>query len=191
MRRSDCRSPLINPNKTQFILFDVNQLLRHVPLNVELPLLDKILKPAGHVKDLGITLDQSLSYSSHINETVSSCHFKLPQIRRVKHLLDKATLELVIQSLVLSKLLYCSTVWSSTSRQNIQKLQHIQNFAARIITGESKFCHITPILHNLSWIPIPEIIYLREAVMTYKCINNLVPEYLSSNLDSCRIKNKA
>ena len=27
--------------------------------------------------------------------------------------------------------------------------------------------------------------------MTYKCINNLVPEYLSSNLDSCRIKNKA
>ena len=182
---------LINPDKTQFILFGVNQLLRHVPLNVELPFLDKILKPAGHVKDLGITLDQSLSYSSHINETVSSCHFKLSQIRRVKHLLDKATLELVIQSLVLSKLLYCSTVWSSTSRQNIQKLQHIQNFAARIITGEPKFCHITPILHNLCWIPIPEIIYLREAVMTYKCINNLVPEYLSSNLDSCRIKNKA
>ena len=173
---------LINPDKTQFILFGVNQLLRNVPLNVELPFLDKILKPAGHVKDLGITLDQSLSYSSHINETVSSCHFKLSKIRRVKHLL--------IQSLVLSKLLYCSTVWSSTGRQNIQKLQHIQNFAARIITGEPKFCHITPILHNLSWIPIPEIIYLREAVMTYKCINNLVPEYLSSNLDSCRIKNK-
>jgi CHAD domain-containing protein len=98
---------LINPDKTQFILFVVNQLLRHVPLNVELPFLDKILKHAGHVKDLGITLDQSLSYSSHINETVSSCHFNLFQIRRVKHLLDKATLELVIQSLVLSKLLYC------------------------------------------------------------------------------------
>ena len=27
--------------------------------------------------------------------------------------------------------------------------------------------------------------------MTYKCINNLVPEYLTSNLDSCTIKNKA
>jgi hypothetical protein len=176
---------LINPDKTQFILFGVNQLLRHVPLNAELPFLDKILKPAGHVKDLGITLDQSLSYSNHINETVSSCHFKLCQKRRVGRLLDKATLELVTQSLVL-KLLHCSTVWSSTSRLNIQKLQHIQNFAARIITGEPTFCHITPILHNLSWIPIPEIIYLREAVMTYKCINNLVPEYLSSNLDARR-----
>ena len=107
---------LINPDKTHYILFGVNQLLRHVPLNAKLPFLDKILKPAGHVKDLGIILDQSLFYSSHINETVSSCHFKLFQIRRVKHLRDKATVELVIQSLVLSKPLYCSTVWSSTSR---------------------------------------------------------------------------
>ena len=57
---------LINPDKTQFILFGVNQLLRHVPVNAELPFFDKILKPAYHVKDLGITLDQALSYSNHI-----------------------------------------------------------------------------------------------------------------------------
>ena len=30
---------LINPDKTQFILFGVNQLLRHVPVNIELPFL--------------------------------------------------------------------------------------------------------------------------------------------------------
>lgn len=120
---------LINPDKTQFILFGVNKLLRCVPSNVELPFLDKVLTPTGHVKDLGIILDETLSYTNHINKTVSSCHFKLLQIRRVKHLFDKTTLELLIQSLVLSKLLYCSTVWSSTSKLNVHKLQHIQNFA--------------------------------------------------------------
>ena len=56
---------LINPDKTQFILFGVNQLLRHVPVNVELRFFDKILKPAYHVKDLGITQNQALSYSNH------------------------------------------------------------------------------------------------------------------------------
>ena len=85
----------------------------HVPVNVELPFFDKILKPAFHVKDLGITLDQAVSYSNHINEIVSACHLKLLQIRRIKHLLDRETLELLIQSLVLSKLFYCSTVSKS------------------------------------------------------------------------------
>ena len=71
------------------------------------------------------------------------------------------------------------------------KLQHIQHLAPRIITGEPTFCPITPILQRLSWIPIPDIIYLREAAMTYKCINSLVPEYLFSKLESCKIKNSA
>ena len=86
---------MINPDKTQFILFGVNKLLRHVPVNVELRFFDKILKPAYHVKDLGITQDQALFYSNHINEIVSACHLKLLQIRRIKHLLDKETLELL------------------------------------------------------------------------------------------------
>ena len=91
---------LINPDKTQFILFGANRLLRHVLENVELPFFDEILKLAHHVVDLGITLDQALSYSYHINEIVSACHIKLLQIRRIKHLLDRETLKLLIQSLV-------------------------------------------------------------------------------------------
>ena len=86
-------------------------------------------------------------------------------------------------------------VGSSTSKSNIQKLQHIENFAARKLTGKPKYCHITPILHRLSWIPVPDILYFRDAVTTYKCINNLVLEYLSgslsTSLESCRIKKKA
>lgn len=47
-----------------------------------------------------------------INEIVSAGYLKLLQIHRIKHLFDRETLELLIQSLVLSKLFYCSTVYS-------------------------------------------------------------------------------
>ena len=51
--------------------------------------------------------------------------------------------------------------------------------------------HYTNIAHSLFWISVRDILYLRDAVMTYKCINNLAPEYVSTNLESCRIKEKA
>jgi len=48
-----------------------------------------------------------------------------------------------MNSFVFSKLYYCSTVWSNTSKQNINKLQLVQNFAARVVLGLKSFDHIS------------------------------------------------
>ena len=102
------------------------------------------------VKDLGVLLDTRLSYNQHITETASKCLFKLYQINRIKHLLDRNTLLLVINSFVFSKLQYCSTVWSNTSSSNIDKLlQKVQNFAGRIIPGLRKYDRISDGLRSL------------------------------------------
>ena len=83
-------------------------------------------------QDLGIYIDQSLTYNYHITKTVSTCLQKLIQIKRIKHLIDKsALLLLLVSSLVFSELYYCSSIWSNTSKRNIKKLQLIQNFVKR------------------------------------------------------------
>ena len=71
--------------------------------------------PTPVAKDLGVFLDQYLPYDEHIRKTVTSCMKKLIQINRIKHLLDKETLLLIINSFVFSRLFYCSSVWSNTS----------------------------------------------------------------------------
>ena len=75
-------------------------------------------------------------------------------------------------------MLYRSTVWSNTSTQNINKLQSIQNFASKIVTNSRKFDHVTPLLHQLNWRPVKQLLYYRDAVLTYKCFNGLAPKYL-------------
>ena len=65
----------------------------------------------------------------------------------------KELLITIINSLVFSKLYYCSSVWSNTTDRNIRKLQGIQNFAARIISETRKYDHVTPIMKDLCWIP--------------------------------------
>ena len=73
---------------------------------------------------------------------------RLRQINRVKHAFDKKkeTVLSIINTLVFSKLYYCSNVWANSSLHNIQKLQAVQNFACRIVCGVRKSDHITPFL---------------------------------------------
>ena len=81
-------------------------------------------------------------------------------------------------SFVFSKLYYCSTDWSNTSKHNINKLQlPVENFAARVVLGLKKFDHISQAIKSLNWLPVNDRIYLNDAVMMYKCINKLVPDY--------------
>ena len=136
-------------------------------------LLGKELLPVDSVKDLGVVFDSKLSFNDHIIKTASSCMSALGQISRVKHIFRKDILVTIINSLVFSKLYYCSSVWSNTSASNIRKLQGVQNFAARIVSGTRKF-ETYPQSH----------LYLRDAIFAFKSMTSQVPNYLSSNFIS-------
>ncbi|KAL9974054.1 hypothetical protein ACROYT_G011045 [Oculina patagonica] len=75
---------------------------------------------------------------------------------------------------------YCSSVWTSTPKKNIARLQKVQNFAARVATGTRKFDHITPTLKQLHWLPVAWQLEVRDAVMAYKCLHGQAPAYLRS-----------
>ena len=105
------------------------------------------------------------------------------QQARVKHIFDKHTLSLIINALVFSKMYYCSSVWPNTSKKNISKLQSVQNFAARVITGIRKYDHVTPILQQLAWLSVECMLKLRDAVITFKCMKGLAPPYLCDKFE--------
>ena len=146
--------------------------------NVQLSLLGKQLTPVKAARDL--ILDTSLTFNDHVRTIVASCMSRLGQINRVKHCFNKRSLILIINALVFTKLYYCSSVWSNTSQSNIAKLQAVQNFACRIVSGAQKYDHVAPILRQFNWLPLKQHIYYRDSIMGFKCIkmylNCLVPE---------------
>ena len=172
---------LVNPEKTKLLLFGVRQLLSKQP-DVTVPFLGQELKPVSSAKDLGIILDENLNFNDHVTSLISSLLSTLCQVNRVRHLFSREVLNIILNSLVFSKLFYCSTVWSGTSKENIHKLQLMQNFAARILTNTRKFDHISPVLNELGWLTIDELLTLRDVTMIYKCISGLAPTYLYSKL---------
>ena len=107
---------LLNPDNTKLIVFGSQQLLAKLP-DFKISLLGKDLALASSAKDLVVVLDPQLTFDDHILKTTSSCMSSLAQISRLKHVVDRNQLVAVINALVFSKLLYCSTVWSNTSEQ--------------------------------------------------------------------------
>ena len=168
---------LLNPDKTKLMVFGSRQLLAKLS-DFNISLLGKDPALASSAKDLGIVLDLQLTTDDHVLNTTSSCMSSLAQISRVKHVLDCNQLVTVINALVFSKLLYCSTVWSNTANKNICRLQSAQNFAARIVTGMRKFDHITPCTTR-STFPVKHKLFFRDAVMAFKCMTAQAPHYLS------------
>ena len=148
------------------------QMMQLIQIPPNINFLSKNLIPITELKDLGMFLDFLLSYNKHIHALSSSCISILGQINRVKHLFDRKTLAMIIDTLVLL------SVWSNTSEGNIDTIQLIQNYAARIIAVVQKFDHISPKISALGWLPIKEHLLYRDTLLMFKCINGQAPSYL-------------
>ena len=64
----------------------------------------------------------------------------------------------------------------------LQKLQVIQNAAARLVTRTKQFESISPILRALHWLPIRSRIAFKILLLTYQCFHEMAPSYLSELL---------
>ena len=98
----------------------------------------------------------------------------------MKHLLDRKSLILLMNAFGFSKLFYCSTVKANTSQGKAKKLQLEQNFAARIVLGLRKDDHISKVIRSLNWLTVKDRLLLSDALILFKCPNDLVPKYLAS-----------
>ena len=75
-------------------------------------------------------------------------------------------------------------MWSSTTKNNIARLQKVQNFVARIVTGARKYEHITPMLKELHWLPVAKQLEVRDILMAFKCIKGLAPPSLCNKFST-------
>ena len=62
---------------------------------------------------------------------------------------------------------------------HIDKLQRVQNAAARLVVMQGKFCHITLVLHQLHWLPVLFRINFKVLLLTFKAIHKLAPSYIN------------
>ena len=137
------------------------------------------IKPGEKARNLGAVLDANLSLKSRVDSLCSSAGSCLYDIRLARKYLTKEAAEKAILAFVTSRLDCNNSLLYGLPVSELQKMQEIQNCAARILTGVNRHSHITPVLKQLHWLQITHGIKYKIIVLTYKCINNLAPKYLT------------
>ena len=61
--------------------------------------------------------------------------------------------KLILNALLDFLLFYCNSLYLGLPDYQIQKIQRVQNAAARLVYNAGKHCHITPLLFKLHWLP--------------------------------------
>ncbi len=76
--------------------------------------------------------------------------------------------EILIHAFMTSRLDYCNALLGGCSARLINKLQMVQNAAARVLTRTRKYDHISPVLSTLHWLPTKHRIDFKILLITYK-----------------------
>ena len=131
-------------------------------------------------KSLGVTIDDNLDWGSHMEKIIKKVSSGIGAIKRVRHLVPQATLQLIYQALIHPHFNYCNTVWGNCGITLRNKLQKLQNRAARVLTFSDYDEDVGCLFELLGWKTLVRQHGIEKATMVYKYLHGLAPEYLCS-----------
>ena len=175
-----CNRLLVNESKTQLLLVGNSKQLKHMS-DFKINLNRSVISKSDKVRNLGVIMDENLTFKNHIDSIVSKCSWTLRQISQMRRNLDVKTTALLCNSLVFSRFLYCSSVIGSASQQVLNRLQRLQNYAARISLQAKRRDIASPLLAQLKWRRVASIFRDRDLAFVWKTQYGLAPYHWTSN----------
>ena len=104
-----------------------------VPVPNSMVICDSTVMFSPHVKNLGVTLDRHLTMQLQVSNICRSAYIELRRIASIRQYLTVDATKVLVCAFVLSKLDYCNSLLSGRPKNLIEKLQRVQNSAARLI----------------------------------------------------------
>jgi len=169
----------LNDDKTELLIIGTPKQLQKVSftsVNVGLTAVHK----ASKARNLGILFDENLSLSSQVSSICKRSYLHLRNLSAIRKFLDQDSAKKAVQAFVSSTLDYGNSLLYGLPKNQLQRLQLVQNSAVRVIVGARKFDRISHWRRQLHWLPVPDRIKFKILVLTWNCLHNRAPSYLST-----------
>ena len=127
----------LNVSKIEIMVITTRQKRTYINDTLNIKIDHRPVHQAKSVKMLGVQIEQTLSWSNHIEHIYKKVCPALGLLKRVRDYVDHDTLINIYNALILPHLDYASVVWDGLDKGLAIKLQRLQNRAVRIITRSS------------------------------------------------------
>ena len=124
-------------------------------------------------------IDHNLKWDSQTKNIQGKVSWALGLLKYAKRYVPLGTLDSMYKGILEPHFNYCCSVWGSCGTTRLNKLQKLQNRAARILTDSDFDTSAAPLIQDLGWPTIGQLIHRETSTMTCKYLNQLTPAYLS------------
>ena len=171
----------LNNDKTEFFVAASPYNLRFISdISINIGNCSIIRSPC--IKNLGVVFDQAMTMTNHVKSIITSVNFHLRNIYRIRRFITSDSCQHLTRSLILSRLDYANSLLYGITAKDRNKLQTLQNRAARIVFRLGRRQSSAPLLRKLHWLPLESRIIFKLMLLTFKSIRGLIPGYLSEFL---------
>ena len=128
-------------------------------------------------KNLGFVIDSVLNFEDQINKVVKACFLTIRQLWKVKTYLTQQHLQVLVSSKIFSQLDYCNSLYYGLPVCTINKLQRVQNCAARLV-WKSKIpfnSSLDAIYNSLHWLRVRFRIIYKVVLIVHNCLHDNAP----------------
>ena len=167
----------MNNSKTEVIIYGTSQQLQKTNID-HLHVGGVKVECVTSVRDLGVWMQNNLSFETHIKKKCQIARHQLHNIKSIRAYLSQSDTETLVHGLVNSHLDFCNGLFSNAPQYLINKFQKIQNRAARIIVNAPYDMSAIPIMKQLHWLPVQSRIKFKILVIVFKCLHGTAPAYL-------------
>ena len=168
----------LNVAKTELMIIGSRQRLNAQCEEINISIDDRTIRRVDHTKSLGLTIDAQLSWSKHVDEISKKVSSAIGALKRVRPFIPTDIAVQIYNALILPHFDYCSPVWDGMSGCLSDKLQKLQNRAARVITRSPFDTSSNLLLAMLKWDKLSLRRKKQKALIMYKTLNELAPDYL-------------
>ena len=162
----------INPDKTELLLLRPSTLNNEVVINGIL-YQGQCIRFSSQVKNVGVWVDQNLTMEKHINSIVSHCYKILRDISRIKKYIQRKELEQLVHAVVIFRLDYCNSLFVNLNKEQLFKLQKVQNSAARLILGIRRRDSAKLALYELHWLNVEARVSFKILLLVFKVVRGM------------------
>ena len=166
----------LNKEKTELIV--LSSKFREEPNVKSLDIGGEIIHSSNYVRNIGVLFDKHLTMAEHVSFVCKCSFYQLRRIAKIRKYLSLESAKTLIHAFVTSRLDHCNALLYGIDNNLLQKLQYIQNSAARLLTRTRKYDHITPVLKELHWLPVEKRIMFKLLLITFKALKNFAPSYI-------------
>ena len=170
----------LNRGKTELLVLSARH--RPPPSIEYIDVSGERIKPTSSARNIGVIFDEHMSLDKHVANICKACFFHLRNISKIRDCLSQADTEKLVHAFINSKLDSVNSLLYGLPTFLIDRLQNVQNAAARIITRTKKYDHIKPVLKQLHWLPVNQRINYKILLLTYKALNGQAPSYITELL---------